>query len=178
MGLSIGGQIAGLTPSIRKVDALVNVAAQSGYWGLWPFPIKFILFFNWYFLQILTQLIGYFPGKKLRMMEDLPKGVAIEWAKWGLKKDYLFDFLPEATAQYAAIKLPLLVYSFTDDGTAPIKTVDALTSKFENCKITRKHIQPKEIQVKKIGHFGFFRPECKVLWDDTIDWIVHLDKIS
>jgi predicted alpha/beta hydrolase len=78
------------------------VAAQSGYWALWPFPVKIVLFFNWYFLQILTRLFGYFPGKKLGLMEDLPKGVAIEWARWGLKKDYLFDFIPEATAQFCS----------------------------------------------------------------------------
>jgi predicted alpha/beta hydrolase len=174
MGLSIGGQIVGLTPSIRKVDALINVAAQSGYWALWPFPIKFVLFFNWYFLQILTRLFGYFPGKKLGLMEDLPKGVAIEWARWGLKKDYLFDFIPEATAQFSAIQLPLLAYSFSDDRTAPKITVDEMTAKFANGLVTRKHIQPSELNLKEIGHFGFFRSGCKPLWDETIIWLENV----
>ncbi|MEZ5003037.1 MAG: alpha/beta hydrolase [Chitinophagales bacterium] len=64
IGQSIGGQIPGLSPSINKVDGLINVVSQSGYWNLWPFPLNIGLLFNWYLLKVMTSLLGYFPGKK------------------------------------------------------------------------------------------------------------------
>lgn len=168
IGQSIGGQIPGMSPSIIKVDGLINVVSQSGYWNLWPFPLNIGLLFNWYLLKVMTSILGYFPGKKMGIMEDLPKGVALEWATWGLSKDYLFDHVKEANEAYARLKLPLLAYSFSDDTTAPKNTVIALNKKYADCRIQHKHYTPAELQLRSIGHFGFFREKCKMLWDDLI----------
>jgi len=75
IGLSIGGQIVGLTPSTHKVDAIINVASQWGYWRLWPIPIRYILFINWYVLLISAKILGYFP--KTNIEEGIRK--SIEW---------------------------------------------------------------------------------------------------
>src|SRR5689334_7916530 len=35
VGHSVGGQLFGLTPNNSRVDAMLAVGAQSGYWGKW-----------------------------------------------------------------------------------------------------------------------------------------------
>ena len=40
-------------------------------------------------VPVLTALFGYFPGKPLRMVGDLPRGVALQWRKWCLHPEYL-----------------------------------------------------------------------------------------
>ncbi len=169
IGQSVGGQIAGLTPAIHQVDGLINVASQTGYWKIWPQPLRYGLWVNWQLLTLLTNVVGYFPGKRLGIMEDLPKEVALEWAKWGRSPNYLFDFMSKEDQQtYQELSLPLLSYSFSDDTTAPRASVVWLNQKYPNCKLIDKYIKPTDIGVKHIGHFGFFRKSCTILWEDLL----------
>jgi hypothetical protein len=32
-------------------------------------------------------------------------------------------------------------------------------------------VVPAEVGVKAIGHFGFFRPKMKLLWQETVAWL-------
>jgi predicted alpha/beta hydrolase len=171
-GQSVGGQIHGISPSIHKVDGLINVAAQSGYWKMWKMPFGVIGLFYWYGMIAITQIFGYFPGKRMNIVNDLPKGVALDWAKWGRSPGYNFDHIENAIEKYNAIKVPLLSYSFSDDKTAPLNTVEWMNAKYANCQLTHKHISPSDIGVEFIGHFGFFRADCKVLWDDLIQEVL------
>ena len=167
-GLSIGGQIHGLSSSIQKADALVNVAAQSGYWNLWPFPSKLGILSSWYLLPTLAWIFGYLPSKRMGIMEDLPREVAMEWARWGRTANYLFDHVPNAEEKYASINVPLWSYSFTDDTTAPASTVEWMNAKYSNCELHYRRISPSELGLKSIGHFGFFREPCKPLWEELL----------
>ena len=171
-GQSVGGQIYGMSPSIHKVHGLINIAAQSGYWKMWKMPIRIVVFLNWYFMIGLTNLFGYFPGKRLKIVGDLPKDVALGWAKWGRSPEYHFDHIENPIEKYNAIKVPLLSYGFSDDNTAPKANVEWMNAKYTNCQLTYKHIKPSDIGLKSIGHFGFFRPKCKVLWDDLLEEVL------
>ncbi len=172
IGQSVGGQIYGLSPTIHHADGFVNVAAQSGYFGMWRFPGSLFILLNWFNMTLLTRLVGYFPGKRLRIVGNLPKGVALDWSKWGRSKEYFFDHFDNAAEIYARLNVPLLSYSFSDDTTAPIDNVKWMNAKYKNCPLTHKHYKPSDINVKSIGHFGFFRPKCQVLWDDLIEEVL------
>lgn len=172
VGQSVGGQIPPFSPSIHHVDGLVNVASQSGYWKMWSFPLNYLLRFNWFVMVLLTQIFGYFPGKSIGAVGNLPKGVALDWAKWGTTPEYFMSYLPNAKEKFEALKVPLLAYSFTDDRTAPKQCVEWLNSKYSNCQIHHRHVRPSDIGVKSIGHFGFFRPKCKALWEEVFEEIV------
>jgi len=168
IGQSIGGQIIGLSPIAQRASGLIYIASQLAYWKLWPFPQSLALWGNYTFITTITHLVGYCPTKSLNIMENLPKNVALEWAKWGKSSNYLFDYIAEADEQYAKLNVPLLAYSFSDDRSGPIASIKALNERHSNCTIIHKHFTPKEVGVKKIGHFGFFRSSCQILWDDMI----------
>lgn len=158
MGHSIGGQLIGLDPSSKLADAIILVAAQTGYWRFWNGFNKIKMYTTWYFLiPTLTAVFGYFPGKRLGLSEDLPKNMALEWRKWCCSKNYLFDHHPHAKQKYESIHCPIISFSAEDDDFAPRTTVDWLTGKYSKAAVQRKHLIPSELGVKNIGHFGFFR---------------------
>ncbi len=174
IGHSIGGQLIGLAPSSKLANGILLVAAQTGYWKFWKGFNKLKMFATWYFLiPSLTSLFGYFPGKKIGASEDLPKDVALEWRKWCCSKNYFFDHIKKAEQMYQAIHCRITSFSCEDDNYAPKVTVDWLTEKYANANIKRRHLLAKNLKLKKIGHFGFFRSSNK----DAI-WPIFLTEIQ
>lgn len=173
IGHSAGGQLVGLAANNHLVDAMVFVAAQSGYWGHWPRPQRWAYAGLWHLMPLIAEVCGYLPSKYLGLGEDLPAGVAGEWAKWCRHPDYLFgyrDFLD--LSNYASVAAPILAYSFADDAYAPKPAVDALLRNYSQARIVRQHVFPASINVKSIGHFGFFRKTGRdPLWRETVEWL-------
>lgn len=172
IGHSVGGQALGLAPSCQKVNGLMLVTSQVGNWTHWDKGRTKLKFFWKYLLPTLSKMFGYFPAKKLGMFEDLPKGVAMEWSKWGCNPDYLFAFDFDVPKQHGDLKVPLLSWSFTDDGYAPIRAVKQLLQRYAKADIIHRHLAPQDLGVSRIDHFGFFRESFKdSLWTDSLAWL-------
>lgn len=170
---SLGGQIIGLAPSSVDIDKIIFIAVQSGYWKYWKGFGRLKMLAAWYFLfPVFTKLYGYMPSSKVSSMEDLPKSVALQWRKWCLSPNYLFDHMEDLETYYDKIKCPLVSYSTDNDEFAPKEAVDWLTTKYKNCVRKRIHLKSEQIGVKHIGHFGFF----KIKFKDSI-WSILLNEI-
>ena len=170
---SIGGQILAFNKSISQIDAIITVASQSGYWKHWKGYERFRMLFFWYaMIPGLTPLFGYFPAKKIKLFENLPKQMVYQWQRWGKHKDYMLSEFDFENLQLKNYYKHLLSLSFPKDEYASKKSVDWLANKFSNAKIDRRHIIPKDIGIENIGHFGFFRSKFKdSLWKMTHQWI-------
>src|SRR5258706_16280818 len=69
-----------MTPDCRGIDAVIMIGAQTSYYKDWPKAHRFKLYLLWHvFMPLLTNIFGFFPGKKLRLMEDIPHGVVKQW---------------------------------------------------------------------------------------------------
>lgn len=165
VGHSFGGQGLGLASDIHHVKAIVTVATQSGYWKHWPHNQRYQFATLWYgVMPVLSHAMGYFPAKKLGLGENLPKGVALQWASWGRNANYMTDY-----DGHAQMKQPILAYYMTDDLFAPQEAVKALHQHYHQCKIEYREVTPQELNVKSIGHFGFFKHiEAQKLWLEVI----------
>lgn len=172
---SVGFQILGLAPEIEDVRAIVGVAPPHGYWRNYPPADRYLLALLWYVgAPLLTRLLGYFPSSLIGFGEDLPAGVAREWASWCRDPEYLFGGLEEEELErYRAIECPALVLTFSDDRIAPEPSVDALLARFPALEPARREVAPREVGRDEIGHFGFFRerPEDVPLWTETAEWL-------
>ena len=170
VGHSVGGQVAGLLDNAHRVDGMVTVSAQSGYWALQGGEQKWLAGFHMHVtFPVLTRLVGYMPWSWLGNALDLPKGPALEWSGWCRDPDYLLgdDTLPlERFADFAA---PVLAYSIGDDKWGTVPAVNAMMSAYPN--VERRHIEPAEHGMAAIGHFGYFRGGSASLWKDAIDWL-------
>jgi predicted alpha/beta hydrolase len=170
VGHSAGGQLLGLADNAREVTALLKVASGSGYYRLFPQRLRMEL--NWRVLApLLVKSFGKLPGWA-GTAEDLPAGVAEQWARWCLAPDYLLSEGGEPRREaYASLYLPLRAYSFTDDPFASPEAVRALLSFYADALVDHRLLSPKEVG-QPIGHFGFFRePFRGSLWADAADWL-------
>lgn len=92
LGNSLGGQLAGSLPSRERLRGLLGVSMGSGYVGhLVPaFKLRARLFLH-VLVPIAVAALGYFPGKRLGIVGDLPRGAALHWRRWCLSPQYLLS---------------------------------------------------------------------------------------
>ena len=117
IGHSLGGQILALVPNRHRVNAMVTVATGSGYWRENATRLRMIVWWLWYVLVPVTlKLYGYFPGRRLRKVGDLPAGVIQQWRQWCLHREYVVGHEGDAVRRrYGEVTTPILSLSFTDD---------------------------------------------------------------
>jgi predicted alpha/beta hydrolase len=168
VGHSFGGQLIGLVDALRATTGAVTVGAQFGYYGHWPIFSRAKLALTWgAVIPALTTAFGYLPGR-VGLGEDLPKGVAAQWARWCQSPDYFIVDHPDAAERLARFDRPLRAYTFTDDDYAPEGAVENLLRRLESAPLDRRHIRPSEVGKAAIGHFGFFRRGFRdTLWTEA-----------
>lgn len=164
IGHSFGGQIAATIEGGRRADAIVLVGAQGGWYGRFPQPARTRL---WLSLRVvlpaLVKTFGYLPAWT-GLGEDLPPGVALQWARWCRSPEYYLSELPELAPRLRSFSGRVLALSFADDEIAPLANVQWLLDKHGSAVIDHVHLTPQEVGKKEIGHFGFFRRGASGLW--------------
>ncbi len=173
IGHSVGGQLLGLGERLERVERAFFVSAQSGDFRNWPLSQRWKMVATMFaVIPAASAALGYMPGK-LGMGEDLPGGVASEWARWCRTKDYVVGDDPSRRAQYAKFAGAITALSFTDDPFyAPRAAVDALLGFYPGAKIEHRHTSPSELGAKSIGHFGFFRDSGReTSWPVVSKWL-------
>jgi predicted alpha/beta hydrolase len=165
IGHSFGGQIVGLLDEARHASAAIFVTSQLGYYGHWDGLAKWRLLGLWKGLvPFFNATLGYFPGK-VGMGEDLPGGVASEWAKWCTHPGYLMGSFSDARERFSRFDVPTQLWSFSDDDYAPERAVAHLSSVLPAHRVKREAIRPRDVDAAHIGHFAFFRPKFEpTLW--------------
>ena len=174
VGHSLGGQILGLLPNAERVAAMATVAAGSGYWREYTPGLRRLAPLLWYaIVPTLLPLFGYFPGRRLNMIGDLPSGVMRQWRSWCLDPEYLFG-VEDARwrVTYAQLRQPILSLSFTDDEYMSARNIESLHSFYSGAPRTMRRVDSKALGAGPIGHFGFFRRRQGVtLWPIVGDWL-------
>lgn len=173
LGHSIGGQLIGLTPASLQASKIVMVGAQSGYYKFWPRPERWKMLFAWKVLfPVFYSGLGYIPTRRFTAMEDLPGGMAMEWRKWCLSPQYLFDHVDESQLYFDRITVPLYSFSTDRDKFATEASTDWLTARYSRARTERIHLKPEAYGVKNIGHFGYFQKRCShSVWPELLSKI-------
>jgi predicted alpha/beta hydrolase len=175
VGHSFGGQALGLVPNNALVSRALFVAAQAGYWRLFTPPENYRAYGLMRLIGVpLTHMLGYTPGR-LGIGEDLPKGVFLEWTGWVGKPRYFFDDPTlDALANFPHFTGDLRAIGLADDSWATAPAIDLLLSGFTGARREHVEIAPREVGARRIGHFGFFRPEHRdTLWRGAADWLLR-----
>ncbi len=177
LGHSLGAQLPGLINNQHKVSGLLSVAAGSGYWRENAPQLKRIVPYFWFFLvPLATRLCGYFPGKKLKKVGDLPAGVILQWRKWCLNPRYSVGAEGEGVRQrYANVRFPVVALSITDDELMTLQGTQSLFNLYENAQVQVQRVAPGDVSVRRLGHFGPFRSEHEaMLWPRMQQWLSGL----
>ena len=177
---SISSLIVGGAKNIGECSRMVFIAAHTGYFGDYSKHYRIPMAVLWHVVMpLLTRLFGYFPARKLGLGEDIPAGMAMQWAARRTP-----DFRPEATApdpsraramlaRFRDIKMPVFALSFSDDAFATEKGTRRLLAVYPGLTVQYECVKPAQMGLANIGHFGFFRRDAKtMLWPMVLSYLL------
>jgi predicted alpha/beta hydrolase len=182
VGHSIGGFLPGFAEAAVRVDRILTVGAQYAYWPDYAPSKRAQLVFKWHLaMPLLTSLFGYFPGRRLGWLEDLPAGVANEWSFRRARMEESYPLLERQgiLARFAAVRAPILAIGVTDDEYGTPQAIRRGLEYYRRSERRQILLKPTDLGVDAIGHFslfharhrdGFWRATCSWLEDGANPW--------
>jgi predicted alpha/beta hydrolase len=164
-------------PNHAAVRRVVMVAGSSGYVRGIRFPGRlWAEVFLRAYLPLTSRLLGYGPLRMIRYGEDLPAGVAVQWARWCQRPGYVANGFGREIERhyYDEFCAPILSLHASDDRIASPANVQDLLRLFPQAPIQVRCLNPTEFGCKSIGHVDFFRRSRSQLWPLVTDWL-HAD---
>lgn len=159
---SIGALALAGAPNAARQDRLIFIAPHTGYPGDYRLAYRLPMTVLWHGLMpVVTRLVGYFPGQRMHLCDDLPRGVALEWAgrcspdlrSSGLRPERTRRLLDHARN----LERPSAAITISDDAFATLQAAEKLLSHFPGLHAEHMVLTPAEAGVARLGHFGFFR---------------------
>lgn len=182
IGHSVGGHALVLDYGTDKLSAAVVVSSHIAAIRTispWQERLRVRLVLT-VFGPLLTRLLGYMPGKKLTLGENIPAAALFEWSRWTQKREYFFDDPSmEAEARSDRVRIPVLAVGASDDLWASPKQMDRLTAHLGNAQVERRTVKPSELGLKKIGHHGLMRRGVgEQVWAQVLKWLQEQDRAT
>lgn len=168
IGHSLGGQVL---PFARHdlVDRVLLVASGLGYYK-WNAPSvrrRAPLFFR-AIVPAAIRVAGYYPGRRLRMLGDVPPNVIRQWSRWCLTPEYYGVDVPNLAARVAELEAPISTLSFTDDELLSVMSHEALEELYAAAPVEAHRVSPADLGLERIGHHGFFRAAMEPAWEQLV----------
>ena len=175
VGHSIGGHALSLDYGSSGLRGFVTVASHAGVTAAIPkLSEKLRVGLVLRVLGPLTaRLLGYVPGRRLGLGEDMPGASMLEWSRWSRLPRYFFDDpTMGAEARAARVTTPVLAIGFSDDLWATPEQIDAIADQLTSAEVERRTIDPGSVGASAIGHMGFFRRTNRdALWPEVSAWL-------
>lgn len=175
VGHSIGGFLPGLAPNGDRIDRMLTVGAQYAWWGDYAPRQRLALFLKWHVaMPALTALLRYFPGQRLGWLEDLPAGVAFEWAFRAkrFERNHPRPERADALRRMGAVRARILAISLSDDPIGTPPAIRRTLGYYRNAMKAAVLLAPSDYGRAAIGHFELFRADhADGFWRDSLLWL-------
>ncbi len=175
VGHSIGGFLPGLAENAGRIEGMLTVGAQYAWWGDHAANRRLSLFLKWHVaMPALTLAFGYFPGRRLGWLEDLPPCVAHEWSFRGprFERSHPRGSRQNALDRMAAVTAPILAVAVSDDELGTPDAIRRTLDYYTGAERTAVLLQPSDYSRDAIGHFGLFHDSHAAgFWLDTLLWL-------
>lgn len=175
VGHSFGGVGVGLAASASKLSRILTVGGQHAYWRDFSFRYKADHAVRCLVTVPLVTVVGYFPAKRLGVMEDLPRGVALDWAR--SRKDFIAA-APAGSerdalrANQLAVTAPILAVAPNDDHYATVAAMERAVAYTPNSAARIIHLRPEDYGESAMGHFALFHSRYRhTFWEQTLGWL-------
>jgi predicted alpha/beta hydrolase len=176
IGHSIGGFLPGLAKAAPLVERMLTIGAQFAYWPDYALRHRTRLFLKWHVaMPAMTALFGYFPGRRLGWLEDLPSGVAYEWSfrRSRMEFSYPAHQREDILARFDAFTAPILAVTMHDDEFATPAALRRGLSYYRAAeRRTAICFEQDALGIGPQGHFGLFHASHRdVFWKGTVLWL-------
>jgi len=177
---SIGALLLGGAPNANELSSLVLICSHTGYFGDYRRLYRVPMAVLWHgVMPALTRIFGYFPARRLGLGDDIPSGVALQWAA-RRTPDLQFSRRGDAARAKAGLarcrdlRAQALIVSVTDDAFATDAGTRRLLSYLPGLESQQIRVSPAEVGVKGVGHFGFFRRNARAtVWPRVLAYILQ-----
>lgn len=150
---TLGGFVLGLTPRSAGLRRVVPVAAQTAYPGDFERSKRVPLYLLFHVVMpTLTRVLGYFPASRLGLGEDLPAGVALDWAARSATPD-IVPSIPASQNHFGALVADVLSWRVADDPFATRAAIERLERLFVRASFTDRTLLPSDAG-RALGHLG------------------------
>lgn len=180
IGHSVGAMLFGGAPNAAELQQFVFVGAHTGYVGDYRRGYRLPMAILWHgVMPLVTRVVGFFPGRILHLGDDIPRGVALQWARrragrFGRGQGVAAGTRAERlVAGMGALTGPALVVAVSDDAFATAAGTRRLLDLFPRLSPDFLRVSPGDVGQARIGHFGFFRQACAALWPGVLAYILH-----
>jgi predicted alpha/beta hydrolase len=175
VGHSIGGFLPGYAARASRIHRMLTIGAQYAFWPDYRPAMRLRYLVKWHLVMpALTMMLGYFPGRRLGWLEDLPKGVALEWAFRGsrIERGYTPEEASDLRSRFSAVAVEILAVSVTDDDFATPSAMRRAASYYDGATVEKVMLMPEDAGGRQIGHFDLFRSRHENgFWLDTLLWL-------
>jgi predicted alpha/beta hydrolase len=177
---SIGAFLMGGAPNLALLSRVLFVGAHTGYFGDYRPLFRWPMAIVWHgAMPVLTHALGYFPGHRLGLGEDIPRDIALRWAARRTADPKAPSALPKDSTRSDAFfrrcelaSGTALMLGFTDDAFATPAGMRRFLREFPRINAISLEVAPKQVGLKQIGHFGFFsRRVGAVLWPRVVQYV-------
>lgn len=168
IGHSLGGMCLPFQRDLDQVSRVIAVASGIVNVRDHPWPYQGLARFFWFgAVPLVTFLMGYMPGKALRIGTNLPPGVYWQWRRWCTTRGF---FAPEfgnslPFPDWTGVKAPMKFVAVADDDLTPPKTVWKLMQCYPSAPKTQIVVTPRDAGRKKLGHLNVFSKDSRAAWD-------------
>ncbi len=172
-GHSMGGILYGLMPQLPQIDHVITLGSGSGYRTHLARPLRYLMGLFWHVIVPLSvSKHGYFAGRRINAVGDLPKGIVAQWKRWCANPQFLFGEVAHAREAYARVTQPITAVMFTDDKMASSVGVHAVHEPYLNAPITYLRLSPQALGLTTVGHFNFFHSQTGPHgWSSSLPWL-------
>ena len=161
IGHSLGMHHAAMTDAATQgcISKVLSVAAGAGYWRDWvPRARKSAPLMLHVAGPLFTPLFGYFPGKRLGMVGDLPAPVMRQWSSWCKHPDFAWGHEPaKVLPSLQSARFAITALSFSDDDAISLVCTQKLLAVLPNAPSQLRVVSSSDVGLEKIGHLGAFR---------------------
>jgi len=175
VGHSIGGFLPGFAPNADKVDRILAVAGQYAYWKDYDASHRARLFLRWHlFMPLVTRIYGYFPGRRLGWLEDLPAGVAYEWSFRRNRLELSFPKSERAAvlSRFANVRAAILAVGLSDDEYGTPQAIKRGLEYYTGSERLHLLLKPADLSCQDVGHFSLFHSRHRdAFWSKTCLWL-------
>jgi len=173
---SLGALIFGGAHNAAEQGRLVLIGAHTGFYGDYRPVYRWPMAVLWHGLMpALTRVVGYFPGRRLGLGDDIPAGIALQWASRRSSDLRAVGAGPSAERtrrlldRCAMLDRSALLIRLSDDAFATAAGERRFLAYYP--QLMREHVvfTPEDAGTRKIGHFGYFsRRAGPALWPKLV----------
>lgn len=175
VGHSFGGFLPGLAENAGHISRILAVGASYAYWPDYAARERLRLFMSWHIVMpLVTAIFGYFPGRRLGWLEDLPRGVACEWSFSRSRYERRFpeDLRVRVLDRFHSVRSSILSVTNDDDPFATVPAIMRGLSYYPNAEKTVVKLSEAHRGIAPGGHFGLFHSAHQSeFWRKTVRWL-------